>query len=304
MSRPWNRSVDLRVSPQRVAATLRQGWPRRELVARAQRVAVPATADAARGDIDDDAVESVLRELDAICALKGARLNVGMSGALIHFDVVAGDFAANTDRQLGEVAGACVAELLGDAAADHELRWQLQRDERHLLICALAQPSLSTLDAAARALGLRLASVQPLFLRAWNDHGRKLPAGDSVFAVQGQAELTIASVRHGTIANIVVGRAATPTVRAAEAAPAARRRVALSPESVSGPPATAAARFAFAPAPADSAARGLDTRVEALLAGLGRDAADQNAFVLVCAEGPPPLVSQRWRVIDASEVSA
>ena len=84
-------------------------------------------------------IDAALASWPARRSLKGAQLDVELADSLVHLDVVAGDFAANSDRQLASVAAACVDELLGDAAKDHEIRWQLQPDGTHLLIGAVAR---------------------------------------------------------------------------------------------------------------------------------------------------------------------
>ena len=130
MSRLSNDVVRLRVVPDSACAVLLRGWWRPRAVARSEQAGgTPATAQADKAPtIELDAlIDAALRELAATAPLKGARLDVELADSLVHLDVVAGDFAAVGERQLASIATACVDELLGDAAKDHEIRWQLQR---------------------------------------------------------------------------------------------------------------------------------------------------------------------------------
>lgn len=262
MSPRWNRTVRLRVGPHRAAATLERVWPRRAELASASR------------DGDElGAVEPVLRELEQASALDGAPLNVELSDAAVHLDVIEGDFAEHNAPMLEAVAAACVGELLGDDAQAHDVQWQLQPDGRHLLICAVARSHIDALAEQARALGLRLASVQPDFVSQWNRHAGALTSGSAVFAVASGPALAIAWVADGIISAISV--ATRPDAGLSWVVPAGNEPGRAGDDR--------AAAF-------DE----LDARVDRLLAGIGQDPGAQAAFVLAAPDVPTPAASPRW----------
>lgn len=283
MSPRWNRSVRLQVGRDAVAAVARAGWPRAVVVARARRAVEAGAAHA-------QAVEAVLQDLAAQTPLAGARLEAEIASALLHLDVVEGDFGGRTDRQLQGIAAACVAEMLGDDAARCAVRWHLQRDDRHLLVAAIAQDWLDLLQSAAKSAGLRLASVAPEFVVRWNACGGATKPGDGVFAVCAATDLAIAAVADGAVAAISVGAAVD--LGAAQSRPE--------------PPATAAAsRVAAAGFSPDRRAMAtVDERVDRFLCGRGQDPAAQSAFVLVAADEPAVAASARWSVRPSREMRA
>jgi hypothetical protein len=318
VSLPWNESLRLRVDPGAVAATLRAGWPRRATTAEVRRRVERAAAPVPGGDsasVQDpsrhaEAIEAVLQEIASHTPLRGAALSVELSSAIVHLDVVDGDFAGRTDRQLHDIAIACVAELLGDAAADHEVRWQLQRDDRHLLICAIARSQLSMFDGLAQAFGMRLASVRPQFVVHWNEFGRAVEPGRCVFAVSAACDLAIASVVDGAISSISIGPGIdieSVDAPGDESLASAVDRVYSKPDTglfVTG--STATARGAFSPVRAlpPNGIDALDARVDRLLFGSGQDPADQSAFVLVTPDSPSIAASSRWSVMGQPEAQA
>ena len=266
MSRPWSRSVRLRVEPGMVRGTLMPGWIQTKLLTptspaaevQARRTEFTAARSGPSIEALSHATGIVLTDLGAASSLRGLQLKVELADSLVHLDVVAGEFAGHSDRQLQSVAAACVSELLGDAAEDHETRYQLQADEKHLLICAVARDQLGALSDAAAQHGSTLASVQPDLCMQWNRHATALKPGGSVFAVACGREAVIASVSDGTISALSSG----------------------------------------AWLDRQDTTSALDSRVDRLLASVGRDAASQSAFVLVAPAWCEKAVSPRWTVMN------
>ena len=276
----------LRVMPDAVDGVLARGWlrprvmatatyPAGDLEARSGRTAEP-TLRLSR-DIHADAIDAVLHELSEAGSLQGARLDIELADALMHLDVVQGDFAGDSDRGLHSVAVACMAELLGDAAQGYEVRWQLQAGGTHLLIGAIAIEMLRTLTDAAARHGLRLRSVQPDFCLQWNRHSSALKPGPAVFAVACGREAVVACVSRGAIAEISSGGWLG-------------RHAAANETSIGQPGSGFSAQ-------ADSTSGLLDTRVDRLLSSVGRDASNQSTFVLVVPVMSDPPVSSRWTVL-------
>lgn len=307
----------MRVGPRTLAATLQRTWLRRTTLAETQRAVdadvVLRVPQKSQNGLDKPIgpIESALRDLEQASALRGAKLIVELSHALVHLDVVSGDFAGHDDQQLQAIADACVSELLGDEGGDHEVRWQLQSDDRHLLICAVPGPKLRELEQAAAACGLRLDSVQPDFVLQWNAHANALKAGPSVFAVATGTDIAIAWVVDGVISTLSTGPLfessgafAVPSeagtgVAADERALAVERLDSRIGGLLLGLGLTSHTRPAFSPSqpnPLDAPDL-LDARVDRLLAGIGQDPAAQSAFVLVTTDASLPPTSQRWSVL-------
>jgi hypothetical protein len=225
---------------------------------------------------EDPAVRPALDRLAAKAPIGGSTLQVELADSLLHFDVVHGEFGGLAARTLSSLAEACVAELLGEQADEFSVRWQLQRDERHLLVCALPTPWLRRAESAAAAHDLRLESVRPHFSRHWNRWLAAQPAGNAVFAVAEQHQAVIACVRGGVI-------------------------VALS----SGPWFADHAEFSDSSVERLLAGIGLvgkertamiDLQVDRLLAGLGVDPFEACEYLLVSEAEPHPYLSDRWSV--------
>jgi hypothetical protein len=256
-----------------------------------------------------EAIEAVLQDVAAQGPLKDARLHVELSSSLLHLDVVEGDFGAHADRQLQGIASACVVEMLGDEAADHDVRWHLQRDARHLLIVAIARAHLALFEDVARSSGMRLRSVRPEFVVRWNQFGRAANPGRCVFAVSTTGDLSIASVVEGTIASISTGTGVDIQEGAAAGDPPS-----LPVERVYSNPATAllltnpsaAGRGVFSstrPIP-EEGMDALDGRVDRLLYGSGQDPAGQSKFILVASDVPALAASSRWMMVNAAGAPA
>ncbi len=185
----WRKVLRLHVGPQGLRGSV---WRGRRLLAQAEAQA--STADAPLATLD-----GLLATLAGQTALRGVRADVEFADALIILDVVDGDFADHSKRQLQAIATACVAELIGSASASHELRWQLQSDERHLLICALPRDLLAALGKGLAPHGIAMNSAQPQLCSTWNHHLRHLGRGPVVLALASSASTTIACLHDGAI---------------------------------------------------------------------------------------------------------
>lgn len=266
MSRLWSRRAQLRIEPARVQAAL--GAPgsagpwmaiarRLHLGASEPRRVIQAQRDALEPGTRAAAIDEVLRELAAQPGYTGADLDVEVADALFQLDVVAGDFAGDSDHQLMSVAMACAGETLGDALQAHEIRWHLQTDGRHLLIAAIDRELITCMGEAAARHGFRLRSVQPDLCLQWFCHAdAALKLRVAVFAVACGRDVVVACTKNGVI--------------------------------------TAISHGAWLDRQGNADA--LDARVDRLLASAGLDAAAPAACVLVPPEGVAPTVSARWTV--------
>jgi hypothetical protein len=160
-------------------------------VVRGRRVLAHASVQGAGGDAPLALLGTLLATLNAQSSLRGARAEVEIADSLVLLDVVDGDFADHGAPQLEAIATACIAELLGAGGATHEARWQLQGDERHLLIAALPRDLLAGLRDALALHGIRLHSAMPGLCCAWNRHAAQLGEGADVLALAGPGSTTI-----------------------------------------------------------------------------------------------------------------
>ena len=99
MSLPWNKSLHLHVGTQAVQGTLRPAWARHKVLARSSHAIDPSNMG------HDDAtpltaIDAVLSELKASAPGRDSHLNIVLTDAHIHFDVVAGDYRDASERQL------------------------------------------------------------------------------------------------------------------------------------------------------------------------------------------------------------
>jgi hypothetical protein len=277
------------VAPHAAWATLERGGWRARVLARAAHPASavsvvadakPSPATAVTTEALAANIEAVLAQLGRSAAIKGARMLVEWSDSLTHFDVVSGEFAGDSDRQLQAVAAACANELLGESAQAHEIRWQLQAGGHHLLIAAIPHDQLNLLDQACKQHGLILASVQPDFCTQWNRHAKALKRGPAVFTVASEREAVIACVVDGAIATLSNG----PWLD----------------RSRPGDGHSVTVKRLMSGLGIDSGEKSsvLDTRVDRLLASIGRDPAHESAYVLVAPALAEGDVSSRWTVLN------
>jgi len=290
----WNRSVRLRIGVDAVRASAHAGWPRVATIARAERPVTSPARVATDPSAHAPEVDAALAELGARMPLQGARLEVQVASTLLHFDVVEGDFGAQTDRQLQGVASACLSEMLGDEAAGRAVRWHLQDDDRHLLIVALSDAWIELAQAAATAAGLRLASVRPAFVARWNESRKAMKPGPGVFVVCDPRDLAIAAVADGAIAAISVGDGVDLAIEPPAPAP---RTLGVATAATG-----AVASSGFSPDRPGIAT--VDDRVDRFLSARGQDPETLASFVMVAPDGTPVAASPRWSVIASPEMRA
>lgn len=267
MPLPWNKSIELYVGAHQVCGTLHPAWYRHDVLARAGHLVEQSfmtTDDAA----PLGAIDAVLSDLRASAPSGAVDLNVVMSDKHIHYDVVAGNYRHASERQLDSIASACVAELLADLAVGQLVRWQLQPDQRHLLICSIALQYIEAIAEASLRQGLSLASLQPEFCAQWNRHAIAAHSGTTVFATANCAQVTVACVEGDAITAVSGG-----LFHGNEACPE---------ENL-------------------CATSGLDSRVNRLVASIGVDIRTVSTFTLVVRDITVHRLDPRWTVVDAQK---
>ncbi len=295
MSRRWNESVLVEVSLDTVRATRRRGWLRPTVAAVAQRATTArasaaaeaqGAASAAVAETLARAVREALAELGVETRRPAAGVELRVGAPLVRFDVASGAFLGASDRALGGIAQACIAELLGDAAAEHETRWQLQPGGRQLLLAALPLALRRALAEAVAASGLRIASLQPDFCVQWNRFAGEMKHRQGVFALRSGEDVQLAQVSAGAIAMLSVGPWRDAAQAGATPSPTVRRLISGLGLTGSLPPSL------------------LDLRADRLLASVGCDAAAEQDFVLVAAPDADLAVGPRWQVRSPLEAAA
>ena len=279
MSLLSNSQLRVRLLPGAVEAALWRGWPRPVKIAD-QRCPV----DVSDGDALASTLDIALAKLAQDGApTKDAVLHAELADAIVHFDVASGNFAGQSQRQLRAFANACVVELLGDATREHSVHWQMQSDEQHLLVCAVPNAVLRALTSAAATHAMRLAGIRPSFARAWNRHARRSTGRNLVFASVAGLNAMIACAHDGVVNAVSSGP--------------------WGEECAAGESQVTRLRSGFGLLDVGEHAL-LDLQVDRLLAGLGFDATRDADFLFVSAGEPPPLLSNRWTIIQASGVGA
>lgn len=284
MSRLSNSPLELALMPDALRLRVRSGWRRPVLRAEVEAAWAPGQPLA-------PVLEGLLAQARtaaagaAVAGFDRRTLDAEIANPLAHFDVVAGDFAGQPDAALTGIAGACVQELLG-ARHGRELRWQLQADERHLLVCAIDGGLLGALRSAAAAMGLRLRRIETSFGIDWNRHGRRLARGAGVFVSRGADEATSAFVRDGIVQ--ALGACLQPDV----------------PEDPGAPAPGVDALCNSIGLHAMAAPTRLDAQVGRMVAGLGLALDDVQRFVAVTDRGAQDAMSSRWEVCIEREAAA
>ncbi len=300
MSRPWNSAVCLRVGSRCVEAGLTQGWPRARTLALArQRLdrleSIRPASTGAAPSAQARGIESVLDELSRHSSLRGAPLRVELCGPDVHLDVVAGDFARTSDRQLELVARACLDEILGEDAAECEMRWQLQDDNRHLLVCAIPVSCRQAIGRAAEAHQLRLTRLQCDFVTRWNKHRRSLITGSTAFAVLTGEDLVASWVVKGVVRAVSMGVVRSATARA--------RSGFEGKSSFTANGANDRSASAGATASQEGAAA-LDAHIDRFLHALGQDPHGPVTYVLAAKGADALALSERWNMPGRVEAAA
>jgi hypothetical protein len=203
-----SKRVRLQVGARAMSAALVRSWPRRAELAQ--------TSFALGGDAQDlqasarqvllAGVERALDQLAAQVPLKPAGVHIELADALVHFDVVRGEFGGHSPQQLAGIARVCLRELLGDSVDDSELRWHLQADGQHLWICAVPLPLLADLRDAVKQRGLRLRSLEPAFTASWNRYRKTFKPGLGVLARVSEDHAVVALARNGIVEALSTAR--------------------------------------------------------------------------------------------------
>lgn len=278
MSLLWNKSLQLHVGPGHVTGVLRPAWASHRILARSRHdFARPAsshgtaTKAAAAAAPCRSAIQAVLTEMrESVAPRRAIDLRIVLPGSRVHFDVVSGDYGGASDRHLQSIATACVVEMLGDDAARQMVRWQLQRDMRHLLISSMDTADVEDLIQISSQHRYSLRSLQPDFCTQWNQNVHALEGNNGVFASLGETHLIVAFVVKGSITALSYGPI---------------------PGEPHGPPRN------------PQLINEIDARVDRLLFSVGQNPSEISTFMLVASEQGFVPITARWTLSNPSEDS-
>lgn len=267
MSLPWNKAFRVRIGAASVHGALHPAWSPGSTLAQAQRDIAPTDPAAEAGSGSSSfasALAGVLGDLGVGTDRRVRSGRVSMADARVHFDVVPGDYGDLSERQLQSIARVCVSEILGERANSHEVRWQLQKDLRHLFIAAMDARDVAQVMDLAVTSGVGAMSLQPDFCTRWNDHRQAMPGGTGVFVTVDGGHMVAAWVQQGAITALSSG--AVPQTVGYEA-----------PDLKSM----------------------LDERVDRLLYGVGQDPGKVSSYLLAASATDTLGLSSRWQVVGA-----
>jgi hypothetical protein len=125
-------------------------------------------------DLQPEAIE---RELDARDLQPGTRLTCVLAGEGVRYRLVpwSDELSSPSQRQL--VAQQCFTEAYGEAARGWTVRQHTAGHGAAALACAIDTALLDRLDALAQARRLKLVSVQPSLIHAYNEARRRMSPG-------------------------------------------------------------------------------------------------------------------------------
>ena len=268
-----NKSLHLYIGARSVHGTSRARWSPGKVLVRSHHEFDHVSPDQSRAasvtpPIDEHcsrAIDAVLSELGASAAGQKLPLSVVMEDSRVHFDVVLGDYGDASDRHLQSIATACVAEVMGEDATSQIVRWQLQRDMRHLLISSINSQDITSVMQAAAQHGLQLRSLQPDFCVQWNQYAGATSQGSGVFVNISSNHAVAVCAQLGAISALSCG----PYRDDGDALPS------VVPHST----------------------HLVDERVDRLLSCMGQDVAEISSFVLVTPDRERIATTSRWSVI-------
>lgn len=259
MSLLWNKNMFLHIGADAVHATLP---PDRKGISVTQTVPVNEATNMA------DTLTALLAEILPKAGKSRPSLTATISLDLVHLDIAAGNFASYSEQQLEAIATGCMSELLGEGATPMEVRWQLQPNLQHILLCALDSHLVQAVIQTAQAHQLELASLQPVFCHYWNKYSKSMRRSKGIFALQDSQRALVCLNDKGSVTALSCG-------------PAARSDL---------------------DQPSNGRAKSpLDLRVDRLLTSTGGHADAIDQYLLVTHRARDLAPHPRWTVIDIPE---
>lgn len=185
------------LSPDRYIAVL---GPTRVQLARRRRGQLEnlGSAECASADLADwsNAAAALERLLDGTRGRRG-ELRVVLSEHFARFTLVPWSDAIGSPDELSAYARICFEEIYGSEAAGWALQLSPEAPGQPRLAVAIEQGLLERLQALATAAGLRLASVKPYLMSAFNRLCRPLVGDDFLFLLAEPERSCLLVAREG-----------------------------------------------------------------------------------------------------------
>jgi len=222
VSRWWGEGLRVGLAPDRVELAYRRGWGREPepIQVDCQRQAGQPLWQAAIAALD-----GALTELGGESGLSGGAAVV-LSNHLVRYQVMAWQSEINGARELEQLARLQFERVFGDATSSWTLRCSEGGWGQTSLACAVDTALLGALSDCMSKHGLRLASLQPLLMAAYNGFRRSLPR-NAALAIVEPGRLCLGLLADGCWVEVVSRRAQADAAEAVE-----QELATLAPETV------------------------------------------------------------------------
>jgi hypothetical protein len=182
------------VSPEQVVLvqTCRQ-WTRRGLVERVlEKKSIPCIADG------EYSWSVAIQTLDAeLARLSPASARVILSNQFVHYAMVGWNEALSNDREAAALARHSFVQLYGPSADVWELRTNQDTPGAELMASGIDPRLLETLRSAFALNKVKLVSVQPALMAAYNNSKKALRGQDAWFVQYEEGCLCLALLQQG-----------------------------------------------------------------------------------------------------------
>ncbi|CAD5369844.1 hypothetical protein RA210_U110099 [Rubrivivax sp. A210] len=217
MSRWWGERLRIGLAPDRVELALRKGLGRAP-----ELQAIECARDP--GQPPWQAALAALEDTLTGLALRGG-VAVVLSNHLVRYQVLAWQAEINGARELEQLARLQFERVFGEAAAGWTVRCSVGGWGQASLACAVDTALVEALTALLARRGLRLTSLQPLLMAAYNGHRRALPR-NAALAIVEPGRLCLGLLRNAHWVEVISRRLQGDAAAAAE-----QELAALAPEA-------------------------------------------------------------------------
>lgn len=197
MSPSWRERLDIVLCPQRVIL-LRFG---RGLSRRVSDRAILDCEGAEGGPGWQPALDALRRAL-AEARWQKAEARVVLSNHFVHYLVIPWDEKLSAGEEQLAMVRYSFAQVYGEAAGGWDFRWDPGRPPAPCLACGIERGLLAGLDQALAEQGLRLASVQPYLMAAFNRWRGELDGEQDWFLLTEPGRLCLAWFRANAWAGV------------------------------------------------------------------------------------------------------
>jgi hypothetical protein len=163
----------------------------RIIVARGKSLAVQ------RGDAAAEWQPAVAALAEILAKSRHAEVSVVLAASFVRYALLPYSAALKAEEQWLALARHRMAAVHGARAADWELKITATAPQGPRLVCALERELIAALNAQFAAAEVRLASVQPFLVAAFNQIRRQIGNGSCWLVVEEPGRLTLALIQRG-----------------------------------------------------------------------------------------------------------